>query len=113
MKRFSIKVLTVFLLGATLFSTSQVFAADDVKNVAKALARIYKLESLANEFLFGSFAAIDEEPAASAKFTNNSKKSSSAGFKIKGLKRLQYKIDQNQFFDLKKDALHYVFRFQF
>ena len=37
------------------FSTSQAFAADDVKSAAVALAKIYKLESLASEFLFGSF----------------------------------------------------------
>ena len=113
MRRFSKKVLTVFLVGVPLFSTSQAFATDDVKNVAEALAKIYKLESLANEFIFGSFAATDAEPIASAKFTNNGKKSRSAGFKIKGLKRLHYKIDQNQFFDLKNDTLHYVFKFQF
>ena len=113
MKRVSIKVLMVFLLGVPLFSTSQAFAADDVKSAAEALAKIYKLESLATEFLFGSFAATDAEQTASAKFTNNDKKSSSFGFKIKGLKRLQYKIDQNQFFDLKNDTLRYVFKFQF
>ena len=113
MKRFGIKVLTVFLLGVPLVSTSQAFAAQDVKNVAKALAKIYNLESLANEFLFGSFAATDAEPAPSAKFTTNSKKSSSSGFKIKGLKKLQYKMDQNQFFDLENDSLHYFFKFQF
>ena len=113
MKRFSIKVLTVFLIGVPIFLTSQAFAADDVKNVAKALVKIYKLESLANEFLFGSFAATDEDPATSAKFTNNGKKSSSSGFKIKSLKKLQYKIDQNQFFELKNDTLQYVFKVQF
>ena len=113
MKRFSIKVLTVFLLGVPLFSPSQAFAADDVKNVATALAKIYKLESLANEFLFGSLAAPDAEPQASAEFTNKYKKSSSSGFKIKGLKKLQYKMDQNQFLDLKNDGLHYFFKFQF
>ena len=113
MKRFSIKVLTVFLLGVPLFSTSQAFAAEDVKNVTEALAKIYKLESLANEFLFGSLAATDAEPTASTKFTNNGKKSSSSGFKIKGLKKLQYKLDQNQFFDLKNGTLQYVFKFQF
>ena len=113
MKRFGIKVLVVFLLGVPLFSTSKAFAADDVKNVATALAKIYKLESFANELLFGSFAATDAEPVASAKFTTNGRKSGSSGFKIKGLKRLQYKIDQNQFFDLRNDALQYVFKFQF
>ena len=113
MKRVSIKFLIVFLLGVSLFSTSQAFAADDVKSAAEALAKIYKLESLANEFLFGSLAAADAEPTASAKITNNGKKSISSGFKIKGLKRLQYKMDQNQFFDLKNDTLHYVFKFQF
>ena len=113
MKSFSIKVLTVLLLGMPLFSTSQAFAADDVKNVAKALAKIYKLESLANEFLFGSFAATDAEPVASAKFTNNGKKSSSSGFKIKSIKKLHYKMDQNQFLVLRNDGLHYFFKFQF
>ena len=113
MKRFNKKVLTLFLVGAPLFSTSQSFAADDVKNVAEALAKIYKLESLANEFLFGSFAATDAEPAASAKFTNNGKKSSSSGFKIKNMKKLHYKMDQNQFLVLRNDGLHYFFKFQF
>ena len=113
MRRVSTKVLMVFLLGMPLFSTSQAFAADDVKSAAVALAKIYKLESLASEFLFGSFAATDAEPVASAKFTTNGKKFSSSGFKIKGLKRLQYKIDQNQFFDLRNDALHYVLKIRF
>ena len=113
MKRVSINVLMVFLLGVPLFSSSQAFAADDVKSAALAFAKIYKLESLANEFLFGSFAATDAEPTASAKYTNNGKKSISSGFKIKGLKRLQYKMDQNQFLDLKNDGLHYFFKFQF
>ena len=113
MRRFCIKVLTVFQLGVSLFSTSQAFAADDVKNVAETLVKIYKLDSLANEYLFGSFAATDAEPIASKKFTNNSKKSVSSGFKIRGLKSLKYKIDQNQYFDLKKNSLQYVFKFRF
>jgi hypothetical protein len=113
MKRFSKKVLTLLLAGVPLFSTSQSFAADDVTNVAEALAKIYKLDSLANEFLFGSFAATDAEPTASTKFTNNGKKSSSSGFKIKSMKKLHYKMDQNQFLDLENDGLHYVFKFQF
>ena len=113
MKRFCIKVLTVFLLGVPIFSTSQAFAADDVENFVETLVKIYKLDSLANEYLFGSFAATDAEPIASTKFTNNDKKSNSSGFKIRGLKSLQYKIDQNQFFDFKIDSLHYVFKFRF
>ena len=113
MRRFSIKVLTVILIGVPLFSTSQATAGDDVKSIAAALAKNYKLESLANEFLFGSFAATDAEPSASAKFTDNGKKSSSSGFKIKGMEKLQYKMDQNQYLDLKNDGLHYFFKFQF
>ena len=113
MKRFCIKVLTVFMLPVSLFLTSQAFAADDVKNIAETLVKIYKLDSLANEYLFGSFAATDAEPIARAKNTNNDKKSSSSGFKIKGLKRLQYKIDQNQFFNLRNDGLQYVFKIRF
>ena len=113
MRRVSIKVLTVFLLGMPLFSTSQAFAADDVKSAAVALAKIYKLESLASEFLFGYFAAADAEPTASAKNTKNGKKSSYSGFKIKSLEKLRYKIDQNQFFDLRNDALHYVIKIRF
>ena len=113
MRRVSIKVLMVFLLGMPLFSTSQAFAADDVKSAAVALAKIYKLESLASEFLFGSFAATDAEPTASAKNTNNDKNPRYSGFKIKSLKKLRYKIDQNQFFDLRNDALHYVLKIRF
>ena len=113
MRRFGIKVLTLFLLGVPLLATSQAFAADDVKNVAQAIAKIYKLESLAKEFLFGSFASTDAESVAIAKFTDNGEKSVSSGFKFKGLKRLQYNINQNQFFDLKNDTLRYVFKIQF
>ena len=113
MKRFCIKVLTVFLLPVSLFLTSQAFAADDVKNIAETLVKIYKLDSLANEYLFGSFAAANAEPVADKKFANNRKQSSSSGFKIKGLKRLRYKIDQNQFFDLRNDRLQYVFKIRF
>ena len=113
MKHIGINVLTVFLIGMPLFSTSQAFAADDVSNAAESLAKLYKLDSLANEYLFGSFAVTDAQPGASAKFTNNGKKSSSSGFKIRGLKSLQYKVDQNQFFDLKNDGLRYVFKFRF
>ena len=113
MKRFDIKVSMAFLLGMSLFSTSQVFAADDVTSVAETLAKIYKLDRLATKYLFGSYAATVTESIASTKFTNNSKKSSSSGFKIRGLKNLQYKIDQNQFFDLRNDSLHYVFKFPF
>ena len=113
MKCFCIKVLTVFLLGVPFFSTSKAFAAADVKNVAETLVKIYKLDSLANEYIFGSFAATDAEPVASTEFTNNGKKSVSSGFKIRGTKRLKYKIDQNQYFDLKKNSLHYVFKIRF
>ena len=113
MKHIGINVLTVFLIGMPLFSTSQAFAVDDVSNAAESLAKLYKLDSLANEYLFGSFAVTDAQPGASAKFTNNGKKSSSSGFKIRGLKSLQYKVDQNQFFDLKNDGLRYVFKFRF
>ena len=113
MKRFCIKVLTVFLSGVSILLTSQAFATDDVKNVAETLVKIYKLDSLANEYLFGSFAATDAQPVAGTKFTNNNKKASSSGFKIKGLKRLQYKIDQNQFFDWRNNGLQYVFKIRF
>ena len=113
MKRFCIKVSTVFLLAVSLFLTSKAFAAGDVRNIAETLVKIYKIDSLANEYLFGSFAATNAEPIADKKFTNNRKKSSSSGFKIKGLKRLQYKIDQNQFVDLRNNRLQYVFKIRF
>ena len=95
------------------FSTSKAFAAADVKSVAETLVKIYKLDSLANEYLFGSFAATNAEPVVSTEFANNGKKSVSSGFKIRGLKRLKYKIDQNQHFDLKQNSLRYVFKIRF
>ena len=113
MKRFCIKVLTVFLLAVSLFLPSQAFAADDVQNIAETLVKIYKLDRSANEYLFGSFAATDAEPVTSRKFANNGKKSGSSGLKIRGLKSLRYKIDQNQFFDLRNDRLQYVFKIRF
>ena len=113
MRRFCIKMLTVFLLAVSFSSTSQAFAADDVVNIGETLLKIYKLDSLANEYLFGSFAATDAEPVANKKFVKNRKKFSSPGFKVKGLKSLQYKIDQNQLFDLRNDRLQYVFKIRF
>ena len=101
------------MLGLPPFSKSQAFTTDDVKIVAEPLIKIYKLDSLANKYLFGSFAANDAEPIASKKFIYNGKKSNSSGFEIRGLESLQYKIDRNQFFELKNDGLQYVFKFRF
>lgn len=113
MKRFDLKVLAVLLSGVSFCFTSQAFGADDVNKAAEALAKLYKFDRLANGYLFVSFAATDAQADASAKYINNGKKSGSSGFKIRGLKSLQYKIDQNQSLDLKKSGLSYVFRIQF
>ena len=113
MKRFDPKVLAVLLSGVTICSTSQALAADDVSKAAKALAKLYKLDKSINGYLFGSFAATNEQSNTSAKYTKNDKKSGSSGLKIRGLKSVQYKIDQNQTLDLKASGLSYVFRIQF
>ena len=113
MKRFDLKVLALLLSGVSLCLTSQAFGADDFNKAAEALAKLYKFDKLANGYLFGSFAATDAQADASAKYINNGKKSGSSGFKIRTLKSLQYKIDQNQILDLKKSGLSYVFRVQF
>ena len=96
MKRIDIKVLAVLLSGMHLCLTSQAFAADDVSKAAEAVAKLYKLDKSLNGYLFGSFAASDVQANTSARFTSYGKKSGSSGFKIKGLKSLQYKIDPNQ-----------------
>jgi hypothetical protein len=49
----------------------------------------------------------------SSRFTSYGKKSGSSGFKIRGLKSLQYKIDQQQILDLRDSGLNYVFKIQF
>ena len=113
MKRFDLKVLAVLLSGVHLCLTSQAFAADDVNKAAEALAKLYKLDKSINGYLFGSFAATDEQANNSTKYTNYGKKSGSSGFKIRGLKRLQYKIDQNQILGLRDSGLNYVFTIQF
>jgi hypothetical protein len=113
MKRFDLKVLLVLLSGVPLCLTSHAFAADDVSKAANALTKIYKLDKSINGHLFGSFAAIDEQANTRVKYTNNGKKSGSSGFKIKGLKGLQYKIDQNQILDFRDSSLSYVFKIQF
>jgi hypothetical protein len=113
MKRFDLKVLALLLSGVSFFLTSQAFGADDFNKAAEALAKLYKLDKLANGYLFGPFAATDAQADASAKYINNGKKSGSSGLKIRTLKSLQYKIDQNQILDLKKNGLSYVFRVQF
>ena len=96
MKRIDIKVLVVLLSGVPLCSTSQAFAADDVNKALEAVAKLYKVDKSLNGYLFGSFAASDVQANTSARFTSYGKKSGSSGFKIKGLKSLQYKIDPNQ-----------------
>ena len=113
MKRFDLKVLAVLLSGMHLCLTSQAFAADDVSKAAEALAKLYKLDKSLNGYLFGSFAATDAQASTSTRFTNYSKKSSSSGFKIRGLKSLQYKIDQHQNLGLRDSGLNYVFTIQF
>ena len=113
MKLVHSKFLAVLLSGVHLCITSQAFAADDVNKAAEALAKLYKLDKSINGYLFGSFAAADEQANTSTKYTNYDKKSSSSGFKIRGLKSLQYKIDQNQILGLRNRGLNYVFKIQF
>ena len=113
MKRFDLKVCAVLLSSAFFCATSQALGADDVNKAAESLAKLYKFDNLANGFLFGSFAATDPHAGTSTKYENNGKKLGSSGFKIRALKSLQYKIDQNQILDLKKSGLSYVFRVQF
>ena len=113
MKRFDLKVLVVLLSGVPVCLTSQAFAADDVSKAANALTKLYKLDKSINGYLFGSFAATDGQANTIVKYTNNEKKSGSSGFKIRGLKNLQYKIDRNQILDLKDSSLSYVFKIQF
>ncbi len=113
MKRISIKVLVVLLSGVPLYQTSQAFAADDVNKAVESLAKLYKVDKLLNETLFGSFAATDWQSNVSPKYSYKGNKSGSFGFKIKGLKSLQYKIDPNQVLGLKESGLNYVFTIQF
>ena len=113
MKRFDLKVLAVLLSGVHLCLTSQAFAAEDISKAAEALAKLYKLDKSINGYLFGSFSATDEQANTSTKYTNYGKKSGSSGFKIRGLKSLQYKIDQRQILDLRDSGLNYVFKIQF
>ena len=113
MKRFNLKILVVLLSGVPLCSTSQAFAADDVSRAANALTKLQKLDKSINGYLFGSFAATDGQANTRVKYTNNGKKSGSSGFKVKGVKSLQYKIDQNQILGLKNNGLNYVFTIQF
>ena len=112
MKRFDLKVLVVLLSGVPICSTSQAFAADDVSKAANALAKLYKLDKSINGYLFGSFAATDGQANTIVKYTNGGEKSGSSGFKIRGLKSLQYKIDRNQILNLKDSSLSYVFKIQ-
>ena len=113
MKLFDIKVLAVLLSGAPLCISSQAFATDDVNKAFESLTKLYKVDKLLNETLFGSFAATDSPVNVSPKYTYKSNKSGSSGFKIKGLKSLQYKIDSNQILGLKNNGLSYVFTIQF
>ena len=113
MKHFDLKVLAVLLSGVYLCLTSQAFAADDVNKAAKTLVKLYKLDKLINGYLFGSFAATDEQANTSTKYTNHGKKSGSSGFKTRSLKSLNYKIDQNQILGLRDSGLNYVFTIQF
>jgi len=113
MKRADLKFLAVLLSGAHLCLTSQAFAADDVNRAAEALAKLYKLDKSINGYVFGSFAATEKQANTSTKFTNYYKKSGSSGFKIRGLKSFQYKIDQNQILGLRGSGLNYVFKIQF
>ena len=113
MKLFKIKVLAVLLSGVPLFISPQAFATDDVNKAIESVAKVYKVDKFLNETLFGSFAATDSPANFSPKYAYKSNKSGSSGFKIKGLKSLQYRIDPNQILGLKNDGLNYVFMIQF
>ena len=113
MKLFKIKVLAVLLSGAPFCISSQAVATDDVNNAVESLAKLYKVDKLLNETLFGSFAATASSANVDPKYNHKNKKSDSSGFKIKGLKSLQYKIDSNQILGLKNSGLSYVFTIQF
>tara|TARA_A100001015_G_C14959521_1_gene700233 strand:+ start:276 stop:617 length:342 start_codon:yes stop_codon:yes gene_type:complete len=113
MKRFDLKIMAVLLSSVSFCTASQAFAADDGNKAATVSAKHYKFDKLANGYLFGSFADTDAQADANIKYTNNNKKLGSPGFKIRGLKSLQYKINQNQILDLRKSGLSYVFRVQF
>ena len=73
MKRLDLKVLAVLLSGVHLCVTSQVFAADDAIKAAEALAKLYKLDKSINGYLFGSFAATDEQSNTGTRYTKYSK----------------------------------------
>ena len=105
--------MAVLLSGVSLCISSQAFATDDVNKAVESLTKLYKVDKLLNETLFGSFAATDSAANVSPKYTYNRNKSGSSGFKIKGLKSLQYKIDPNQILGLKNSGLSYVFTIQF
>ena len=113
MKLFNIKVMAVLLSSAPFSISSQAFATDDVNKAVESLAKLYKVDKLVNENLFGSFAATDSPATVSSKYTYKTNKSGSSGLKIKGLNSLQYKIDKNQFLNLKNDGLGYFFKIQF
>lgn len=113
MKLFDIKVLAVLLSAAPMCISSQAFATDDVNKAVESLAKLYKVDKLLIDTLFGSFAATDSLANVSPKYIYKSNKSGSSGFKIKGLKSLQYKIDPNQILGLKNSGLSYVFKIQF
>ena len=113
MKHFDLKVLAVLLSGMHLCLTSQAFATDDVSKAAEALVKLYKLDKSINGYLFGSFAASYVQANTSTRFTSYGKRSGSSGFKIRGLKSLQYKIDQHQILGLRDSSLNYVFTIQF
>ena len=113
MKLFVIKVLAVLLSGAPFCISSQAFATDDVNKAVESLAKLYKVDKLLSETLFGSFAATNSLANIGPKYNYRNKKSDPSGFKIKGLKSLQYKIDSNQILGLKKSGLSYVFTIHF
>ncbi len=113
MKLFCIKMLAVLLSGVPLFISPQAFATDDVNKAIESVAKVYKVDKFLNETLFSSFAATDSPANFSPKYAYKSNKSGSSGFKIKGLKSLQYRIDPNQILGLKNDGLNYVFMIQF
>ena len=75
MKLFDIKVLAVLLSGVSPCISSQAFATDDVNKAVESLAKLYKVDKLLNETLFGSFAATDSAANVSPKYTYKSKKS--------------------------------------
>ena len=110
------KLLGSGLLATALLTPSISIASDDVREMGRAaekLARAYNIDETLHNFIFGGLSNVGSN-ANSASLTSSSKTDSNRSkFRIKGIKRLEYKYGNRHRINIDPNFVNYRFTISF